>query len=328
MCLFPRFIQNKKYTETKKNGGVIPPVLDSRVLYVPIGCNRCMECRKQKAREWSVRLAEEVKSARNGKFVTFTFSNESYKRLWEDTAAELRGYEKDNAIATLGVRRFLERWRKEHKVSVRHWLITELGGKGTENIHLHGIIWTEQKMEVIAKAWGYGFMYDSAYKGNYVDGSTVTYITKYIQKIDEKHKLYMPKILTSAGIGRGFTDKPRATENKYKGADTNEGYRTDKGHKLALPIYYRNKLYSDEERERLWLNKLDKGERWIGGMKIKADDHESYSGLIKFFRERNKKLGYGGYITPEEQARYEIERRELLQRQRIAPSAGLLPEGG
>ena len=37
------------------------------------------------------------------------------------------GYEKDNNIATLSVRRFLERWRKEFKRSVRHWLITELG---------------------------------------------------------------------------------------------------------------------------------------------------------------------------------------------------------
>ena len=68
-----------------------------------------------------------------------------------------RGYNRDNAIAKLGVRRFLERWRKENKKSVRHWLTTELGGNGTENIHLHGIIWTDKTSEYISRIWKYGF---------------------------------------------------------------------------------------------------------------------------------------------------------------------------
>ena len=139
MCLYPRIINNKKYTKTKKNGGNIPPVFDERVKKVAIGCGRCMECKKQQARKWQVRLLEEVRERNNGKFVTLTLNNESVTKLAEENK-ELEGYELDNAIATLAVRRFLENWRKKYKKSVRHWLITELGHNGTENIHLHGIL--------------------------------------------------------------------------------------------------------------------------------------------------------------------------------------------
>jgi len=49
MCLYPKLIQNKKYTSNKKNSGIIPAIVDNRVLLVPVGCGKCMECRKQKA---------------------------------------------------------------------------------------------------------------------------------------------------------------------------------------------------------------------------------------------------------------------------------------
>ena len=43
MCLYPRLIKNPKYKPNKKNGGRVPPILDSRVLAVPIGCGKCLE---------------------------------------------------------------------------------------------------------------------------------------------------------------------------------------------------------------------------------------------------------------------------------------------
>ena len=39
--------KNPKYKKNKKNGGIIPAILDERVLAVPIGCGECIECRKQ-----------------------------------------------------------------------------------------------------------------------------------------------------------------------------------------------------------------------------------------------------------------------------------------
>jgi hypothetical protein len=80
MCLYPRLIKNRKYIANKKNGGIVPPFSDNRVLMVPVGCGKCIECKRKKSREWQVRLAEELKHNKTkAYFVTMTFSNENYK---------------------------------------------------------------------------------------------------------------------------------------------------------------------------------------------------------------------------------------------------------
>ena len=63
-------------------------------------------------------------------------------------------------------------------------------------------------------------------------------------------------------------------KNKYQDDKTDETYRLPNGAKSALPIYYRNKIYTDEEKEKLWLNKLDKQERYINGTKISVKNGE------------------------------------------------------
>ena len=94
-------------------------------------------------------------------------------------------------------------------------------------------------------------------KTGYVDEQTVNYITKYITKVDLEHKMYNPKILCSKGIGKGYLKRPDAQNNRYKAGETKEYYKTRSGHKIGLPIYYRNKLYTEEEKEKLWLEKLE-----------------------------------------------------------------------
>ena len=291
MCLYPKLIKNRKYTANKKNGGVIPAVSDKRVLAVPVGCKKCMECKKKKAREWQVRLLEDVRHNNEGVFVTLTFSNESIKKL-SAGIHNLEGYELDNEIATKAVRLFLERWRKKYKKSVRHWLVTELGHSGTENIHLHGIIWTD-KREEINNIWEYGYTWVQDEKSN-VNEKIVNYITKYINKVDLEHKEYNSKILCSKGIGKGYTDRHDSINNRYIKGKTKEYYTTRSGHKIALPIYWRNKIYTEEEREKLWLEKLDQEKRYVGGEEVSTKEgNEEYYKLLEYWRKKNKQLGYG-----------------------------------
>ena len=176
MCLYPKLIENRKYKPTKKNGGIVPPLLDPRTAFVPIGCGKCIECKKQRASNWRIRLMEDIRTNKIAKFVTMTFSDESLVELEEEVKRinkkqhdeiknetgrikeyiEIEGYELENAIATMAVRRFLERWRWEYKTSVRHWLVTELGQEKTERIHIHGIIWTNVNKPEVEKLWKYG----------------------------------------------------------------------------------------------------------------------------------------------------------------------------
>lgn len=322
MCLYPTLIINKKYTVTKKNGGNVPPLPDGRVKYCPIGCQKCIECRSQKSREWMVRLSEEIRANKNGKFVTLTFSNESIAKINEEIntiednleITRSDGYERDNKISTYAIRHFLENWRSKHKKSIRHWFITELGQNGTENIHIHGIIWSDHKWEEIKSKWIYGF----ADAGTYVNERTISYITKYITKMDFKHKNYLPKIMCSKGIGGNYIQRADAINNKYQEGKTREYYKSRSGHKISLPIYYRNKIYSEQEKEKLWIEKLDKNVRWVRGEKIDISKSEKeYYKILEWHQKINKQLGYGSPAVTWEQQQYERERRNMRRMERI-----------
>lgn len=276
--------------ETKKNGGNIPELKDPRAKYVAVGCGKCIECMKQKKRNWQIRLLEDIKEHKNGQFITLTFSEQSLSELNKLIIQSRNEYINSNNIATLAVRRFLERWRKKYKKSLRHWLVTELGQNSTERIHLHGIIFTDEDKETIDNIWQYGM----TWVGSFVNEKTINYITKYINKQDLTHKNYIPKILCSPGIGANYLKSYNASLNQFRDYDTKEYYRTSTGHKIGLPTYYRNKLYNDEEREKLWMNRLDEETRYVLGHKIDVSESEDeYNKSLEYYRRYNKELGFG-----------------------------------
>ena len=46
--------------------------------------------------------------------------------------------------------------------------------------------------------------------------------------------------------------------------------------KINLPIYYRNQLFTEEEKEALFLDKIEKGIIYVMGQKVHRDDEEYY----------------------------------------------------
>ena len=88
----------------------------------------------------------------------------------------------------------------------------------------------------------------------------------------------------------------RIIENKFNGNNTKEYYKLKNGHKVGLPVYWRNKIYTESQREKLWIKKLDENVRWIDGIKI---DVSTTAGLrreneIREIAQRdNDNLGFG-----------------------------------
>lgn len=328
MCLYPKFILNRKYIPNQKNNGNPPTIKDARTQYVPVGCGKCMECMRQKAREWQVRLHEELRTddRRMKLFVTLSFSDKSLTELEKDVKPGLSGYELENKIATLAIRRFLERWRKTFKASLRHWFVTELGQNKTERIHIHGIVFlapartlpsASMKRDFVAnieKHWKYG----NVWIGDYVNERTINYIVKYLHKSDPLHKYYSPIVLCSKGIGSNYINRWDSKNNTYNEKKTNELYTTRTGIKLPLPKYYRNKLYTDEQKEQLWLNLLDKNTRYVNGIKIDVSENDNdYWNVLKEQRLENKRLGYGDDEKDWEKINYEKHLRNLKRLQRL-----------
>lgn len=302
MCLYPKLIKNKKYCSTKKNKGIIPKCPDERLKYVTAACGKCYECRKQKARAWQVRLAEETRQNPNALFVTLTITDEWFLKIKKKYNLK----SEEECIKKM-IRLWLERVRKNSTKSIKHWFATERGGDETERYHLHGIVWNIKNTTLITKLWQYGF----TFIGNFVNEKTMNYITKYITKTDIKHKDFSPIVLCSSGIGENYLSRSDSKLNRFRGKQTTETYRLRNGIKLNLPIYYRNKLYTDEEREQLFLNKIEKGKVWILGQKINIADEKTYFKLLEQAQKDCQRL-HGDDPVEWEKAKY--ERR--LQKQR------------
>ena len=217
------------------------------------------------------------------------------------------------------MKKLKERWGKKYGKTLRHWLVTELGHANTERVHMHGIVWTD-KVKDIGDIWKYG----KIWIGEYVNAKTINYIVKYVNKVDASHKTYNSKIFTSQGIGKEYVNRRDSKRNKYKKEKTIETYKTREGVELALPVYYRNKIYNEDERERLWLEKLDKEERYVCGVKVDISEGEDeYYKLLEMMRQKNKRLGYGDDAKNWELKKYENERRNLKKLERLQKLYGV-----
>lgn len=308
MCLYPRLILNKKYLPTRKNNFQPPVLKDGRLKYVSVGCGKCIECLKQKAREWKIRLNEELKEQTHAYFVTLTFDCDKLESLMKETKQG-----ETNALATIATRRFLERYRKKNKVSLKHWLITELGHTGTERIHLHGLLFPKEEMtkEEIEKIWNYGWVF----VGEYVNGKTINYITKYVTKLDTDHKHYVPIILCSSGIGSSYFKSARNTHaHAFNNTRTRGFYKLPDGTILNLPIYYRNHFYTEEQREELWKQKIDKHTIYVLGTPYDISTDEGrhiYEEVLKSAQEYNRLCGYGDDSKEWKKHNYNVTLRML-----------------
>jgi len=320
MCLYPKLMKNRKYLPTKKNGGQVPIMDDLRKKYVPVGCGKCMECKKQRAMGWKVRIKEEIRSNKmKAYFMTYTFDDKSLvylKNKLENEGCEYEGYKMDNEICKYAIRRYSENWRNKHGKSMKRWVITELGQTSSERIHMHGIVWTDKPKQDLVDMWKYGRA-DIGKKG--VGGESAGYLVKYMFKVDEKHREYESMMFASKGIGSGYLDRPDAKRHKFKGDDTVEEYRDRKGYIGSLPSYWRNKLWNDEEREALWMKKLDEERRFVLGVEIDVSTEEGmmqYEEAVKRARSKNKRYGFGDDKIDVERRVYENKIRKIKEETR------------
>lgn len=314
MCLYPTFVKNPKYKPNKKNKGKPPVCKDRRLLYIPVKCGCCIECRKEKQREWRVRLEEELRS-NYGYFTTLTISPEGIKEIEEKSG--LKWEENPNEIATKGLRLFLERVRKDIGKSVRHWCVTELGEK-KDRIHLHGIFFGQKSAELIKKHWKYGFVFI----GGYCNSRSVNYMTKYMLKVDVKHPEFKQIVLSSKGIGSGYIDRLDYLWQKqnYKNISV-ATYTFRNGTKMSMPKYYKNKIFTEKEREKMWVNNLNRGLLWIYGEKVKADDWETIDNLRKYWQKYGREIMGDNPIAwnaMKERRKEEKQRRAIAEAKKLA----------
>ena len=87
-------------------------------------------------------------------------------------------------------------------------------------------------------------------------------------KVDIKHPTFKQIVLASSGIGAGYMDRLDYLWQKQNYKNINVAtYTFRNGTKMAMPKYYKNKIFTERERERMWINNLNRGLLWIYGEK-------------------------------------------------------------
>lgn len=295
MCINPKIIKNRKYLPNKKNNFNPPIPKDERLRYVEVGCGKCHECRANYVRGWIIRIQEDLKVKHFGEnnrelvphFMTMTFNDESI-----ETIKQKYKLNEPNEIAYKAIRLFSGRYMKKFKHAVRHWFISELGEENGR-IHIHGILWTGMNNDEIENMWSYGWV-DC---GRYVADWSATYFMKYVNKFNPKYPDFKAKIWPSKKIGANYLTDDIKHKKAFNGEKTECYYTTKTGKKVALPNYYRKKIYNDDEREQLYLQFLDQPTVHINGIEVDKKDFKKIEKLKREKQELAKKLGLDGY-TP------------------------------
>lgn len=204
---------------------------------VPVPCGRCPECRRKRVNDWVFRMQQEDRRSRSSHFVTLTYDTST-------VPISKKGF---MTLRKKDFQDFMKRLRKmQPDVKIKYYCVGEYG---TENQrpHYHAIMFNVQKTDFINDAWGLG----SVHIGG-VSGASIGYTTKYIDKPrripahrnDDRLKEFS---LMSKKLGDNYlTDAMVA----YHRADLSRNYVTlDGGVKSSLPRYYRDKIFSDTEKE-------------------------------------------------------------------------------
>lgn len=315
MCYFTKKVLNKRFLPNRKNRWEPPVCTDERFRYVEVECGHCFECRKKKRREWRIRNYEQLKETPTAIFFTGTVSPQRYEYICKKYGYKNDGTQ-DNEIITKIQRLFLERIRKQTGYSIKHWCVTEKGHTNTRRIHIHGLYYATHKetkwqlTKILFENWidGYRFY------GKYVNEKTINYVSKYMTKKDEDNPEYIGIVLCSKGLGAGY--KRRAGDkHRWRKEKTITTYKTERGTDLPLPRYYKTTLFTEDQRQLLWLYQEDEGTKYVNGTKIIAANtvnKEYYETLV---REKNENgIGLHGDSYEEIQKKKAINQMYKLNR--------------
>lgn len=203
---------------------------------VAVPCGHCLECRKAYQNEWKFRLKHELKRCSVPIYTTLTYKD-SCMPLGDTDDGRTCG-----CVDVRDVQKFLKRLRKnggELFEGLRYFCVSEYGTQGTLRPHYHLILIApnvrsvEQVRLLIQKSWKNGFE-----KTKFCRPTHIHYLTKYLNKMDERDHLVKPFRLYSRSIGLNYLT-PNVIKFYLTSFDRTCLYN---GYRMSLPRYYQRKL--------------------------------------------------------------------------------------
>jgi len=210
---------------------------------IPVPCGKCPACIKRRTSGWSFRLIKHSEVSKNPLFVTLTYDPEHVPKT-------KNGYK---TLQKSDVQKFFKRLRKLQDEKIKYYAVGEYGTQ-TMRPHYHLIIFNTDELK-INRSWALdGYNIGTTFIGN-VTGASIGYTLKYLSKEGKipqhKNDDRQPEFqLMSKGLGKNYL-----TENMKKWHHDDLENRMyipmKEGKKIAMPRYYKDKIYSKSEKNRI-----------------------------------------------------------------------------
>lgn len=241
-CLTPVIVKNDDRRKAKDFATNIFP------------CGKCPNCVKRRVQMWTFRLLQEQKISLSSVFMTLTYNDENLPFS-------------DNGLMTLHkphFQNFMKRLRKhisnhEENVRLKYYTVGEYGSQ-YHRPHFHSIMFNIPRylLEaplVLETIWSHGTI-----RIDPCNAGTIGYVTGYVnkktirQETDELDDRLPECSMMSKGMGKNYL-----TENivKYYKENLKPYMVIEGGVKMSIPRYYKDKIYTEAERELLQKEVLD-----------------------------------------------------------------------
>lgn len=227
---------------------------------IPVPCNKCPECIKRRTSGWSFRLMQEDKKSDSSMFITLTYDT-NHVPITKNGFMDLR--KRDIQLFFKRLRKSTSRNGKDIRQGrcynkknifnnsekpIKYYAVGEYGGK-TMRPHYHIILFNAQ-VELIQPAWNLGHVHYGT-----VSGASVGYTLKYMMKPskiplhrnDDRQREFS---LMSKGLGAKYLT-PQMIKWHKADLDNRMYCNIEGGKKIAMPRYYKDKIYQEHERKRI-----------------------------------------------------------------------------
>lgn len=206
-----------------------------------VPCGRCFACLSRRRDDWIVRLENELRVSDSAWFVTLTYEDRYIS------------YGEMPTLMKSDLQKFIKRLRRRNEgKNIRYYAVGEYGSLN-QRPHYHLILFnlSPDEMEMytlVSEAWSLHKIQLGTIHIGTVTPKSIAYVTKYVIQKRGKHVGREPPFsLMSKKPPLGINYIKRY-EN-YHRADRSRMYAPlEGGRKVALPRFYKEKIYSKEDR--------------------------------------------------------------------------------
>lgn len=235
-CLTPITIKNPQIRTKQED------------LYIHVPCGKCSPCLKRRAATWVFRLKKQDEISETSVFITYTY-NDLNIPISENGYPTL-----DRAHHTLYMKRLRKQLKKEgYTGTLKYYLVGEYGSM-THRPHYHSILFNLPQHYInnphkVEKSWTHGNI-----QIDEVTPQSIAYVCGYVNK--QKHFSNFGETddrtpefnFMSKGLGENYLTPAQIESMKRK---LNPYITTENGQKTPMPRYYKDKVFTPEEKTKL-----------------------------------------------------------------------------